>query len=232
MKEPIRRIKLFEDVANRIIDRIQSEVWTVGERIPSEDQLASDFDVSRSTVREAIHMLQSDGILRSRPGSGTFVSENAPLLLGARELATITNQPERLHELLQTRYLLEPQLAAMAALRATDNERKALITTIETMEGYSDRQSLMNIGHSFHLQLSKMAHHFVLGNFYQSVANQLKVMRILELLPLETYIEDIRMHRAIADAVVDGDADVARRLMQEHLLQDYGEYLTDWLYNN
>ena len=49
MSSPIHRVKLFEDVANHIIDRIQSDTWT--DKLPPEDQLAQEFDVSRSTVR-------------------------------------------------------------------------------------------------------------------------------------------------------------------------------------
>ena len=77
----IFRTKLYEDVTNRMIDCIRLEQWEPGGRIPSETALAQTFDVSRSTVREAVKSLQTAGLLLSRAGSGTYVSEGAPLVI-------------------------------------------------------------------------------------------------------------------------------------------------------
>ena len=125
MSEPIFRIKLYEDVANHILARIQTEQWPPGCRLPAEERLAKEFDVSRSTIREAVRSLQIAGVLRSRPGSGTFVSENAPVILQTRELAAIMGDPGRIADLVQARYVLEPQLAALAARTATEEEARA-----------------------------------------------------------------------------------------------------------
>ena len=71
MSGPIFRIKLYEEVANQIRERIRLEQWRAGERLPAEGELAKEFDVSRSTVREAVRSLQMSGLLRSRAGAGT-----------------------------------------------------------------------------------------------------------------------------------------------------------------
>jgi len=223
MSSPIQRVKLFEDVANHIIARIQTEVWT--EKLPPEDQLAEEFDVSRSTVREAIRSLQLAGILRSKPGSGTYVSEAAPLLLGTRELAKIMRSPEGLRDLVQTRYVIEPQLAALAAQEATEEELQRLFDIVERMQEKKDRMSLMTLGHAFHMELSKLAHNRVLAGLYQSAANQLKGLRVLDSLTLEIYLDGIEEHRAIADAVAQRDARLAKQRMREHLKKDYAAYL-------
>ena len=223
MSSPIQRIKLFEDVANHIIARIQNEVWA--EKLPPEDQLAEEFDVSRSTVREAVRSLQLAGILRSKPGSGTFVSEAAPLILGTRELAKIMQTPEGLRDLVQTRYVLEPQLAELAAREATEEELQRLFGIVERMREKHDRMSLMALGHAFHMELSKLAHNRVLAGLYQSVANQLKGLRVLDSLTLEIYLQGIEEHQAIAEAVALRDPQLAGQRMREHLQKDYGAYL-------
>lgn len=223
MSSPIHRIKLYEDVANHIIERIQSEEWTG--RLPPEDQLAQEFDVSRSTIREAIRSLQIAGILRSRAGAGTYVSESAPMLLGTRALAEIMSEPEGLRDLVQTRYVLEPQLAALAAHAATQTELQKLSAIVDNMQEKKDRISLMTLGHSFHMELSEMAHNRLLSGFYQSAANQLKGMRVLESLTLEVYLEGIAEHRAIAEAVAARDAQLASQRMREHLRKDYADWL-------
>lgn len=223
MSSPIRRTKLFEDVANHIITRIQSGAWT--EKLPPEDRMAEEFDVSRSTVREAVRSLQVAGILHSRPGSGTFVSEAAPLLLGTRELAAMMRSPEGVRDLVQTRYILEPQLAALAAQQATEEELQHLFSIVDRMEEKKDRISLMALGHAFHMALSEMAHNRVLAGLYQSAANQLKGLRVLDSLTLEIYLQGIEEHRAIAMAVAQHDAALAKQRMREHLRKDYSPWL-------
>ena len=86
MSETIQRTKLYEDVTERMLDHIRTETWAPGTKIPPEVELAKLFDVSRCTIREAVKSLQIAGFLRSRAGSGTFVSERAPTLLQTQAL--------------------------------------------------------------------------------------------------------------------------------------------------
>lgn len=126
MSETIQRTKLYEDVTERMLDHIRTETWAPGTKIPPEVELAKLFDVSRCTIREAVKSLQIAGFLRSRAGSGTFVSERAPTLLQTQALAGIMADPAALRELVQARYILEPQLAQMAAQAATEEEIRGL----------------------------------------------------------------------------------------------------------
>ena len=221
----IFRTKLYEDVTNRMIDCIRLEQWEPGGRIPSETALAQTFDVSRSTVREAVKSLQAAGLLRSRAGSGTYVSEGAPLVIQTRELARIMADPGALRELVQARYVLEPQLAALAAEHASETEIDGLFATLARMRSKRSRFELMSIGHQFHLELAAAAHNRVLEGFYRSAAGQMRSMRVLESLTLEVYLEGVEEHFAIADAIRRHDAPLAAQRMQEHLKKDYSAYL-------
>lgn len=225
MIEPIFRIKLYEDVANRIQERVRSEQWRAGERLPAEAELAKEFDVSRSTIREAVRSLQLAGVLRSKAGSGTYVSDNAPLILLTRELAAVMGDPEHLRDLVQARYLLEPQLAELAARNATEAEKHHLMQTVEEMSREEDRFGLMTLGHAFHMELAAMSHNAVLHGFYSSAASQMRSMRVLESLTLEVYRQGVEEHRTIARAVAAGDTAAARTAMARHLAKDYAEYL-------
>ena len=221
----IFRTKLYEDVTNRMIDCIRLEQWEPGGRIPSETALAQTFDVSRSTVREAVKSLQTAGLLRSRAGSGTYVSEGAPLVIQTRELARIMADPGALRELVQARYVLEPQLAALAAEHASEAEIEGLFATLARMRSKKSRFELMSIGHQFHLELAAAAHNRVLEGFYRSAAGQMRSMRVLESLTLEVYLEGVEAHRAIAEAIRQRDAALAAERMRAHLKKDYGAYL-------
>lgn len=227
MSDPIFRVKLYEDVANHITERIRTEWWRAGDRLPPEAELAKEFYVSRSTIREAVRSLQIAGLLRSKAGSGTFVADNAPLILQTRELAAIMGDREHLHDLVQTRYILEPQMAALAAKQATEEEKLHLRYLADRMAELKGRFSLMTAGHAFHMELARMSHNVVMEGFYQSAASQLRSMRVLESLTEEVYRDGIEDHRRIAEAVAAGDAAGAKSSMKDHLKKDYASYLHD-----
>ena len=208
MSETIQRTKLYEDVTERMLDHIRTETWAPGTKIPPEVELAKLFDVSRCTIREAVKSLQIAGFLRSRAGSGTFVSERAPTLL-------------------QARYILEPQLAQMAAQAATEEEIRGLFAILDRMKRGQTRFELMSVGHQFHLSLAQLAHNRVLYGFYVSAASQMRSMRVLESLTLEVYRSGIHEHAAIAEAIAHRDGALAAQRMREHLQNDYGPYLSE-----
>ena len=225
MSDRIYRTKLCEDVSNRIIERIRTRQWSEGMKLPSEVMLAELFDVSRSTVRAAIKSLQIAGVLRSRSGSGTYVAESAALVLETRELASVMADPQNLFSLVQTRYILEPQLAALAAQNASDQEVEELYAILSDMEKDCNRHSLMSNGFRFHQAVARLSHNEVLYGLYQSVAWQLRGLRSLDALTLEVFLEGIGEHRAVADAIRKKDGALAKALMRSHLKNDYAQFL-------
>ena len=225
MKDPIVRTKLHEDVANHLIEQIRSHQWEPGMKLPSEPNLAQLYGVSRATVRSAIKCLQHSGILRARSGSGTYVSESAGLVLETQELTSVMADPQNISSLVQARYILEPQLAALAAKHATADEVAELFDILKTMEQNRDRHALMTHGYRFHQAVAAFSHNQVLYRFFQSAASQLRGLRVLDSLTLEIFLDGINEHRAIAEAIRDGDSALACQLMQLHLKKDYGQYL-------
>lgn len=219
--EGISRTKLFEDVSERIMEMIRSEEYPAGTRLPSEQQLAQRFEVSRNTVRGAIRSLSIFGLLRSINGSGTFVSERANVILEAQALASIMAHPDALLELVQARCVLEPQLAAMAARAASREEIDRLFEIVERMRGVEDHTAQINIGFSFHLELARMAHNRVLLGFYTSSAKQLRDMRLLGFPVPHNYARSTEDHLRIAEAIASRDPDLSQFQMRHHITLCY-----------
>lgn len=219
--EGISRTKLFEDVSERIMEMIRSEEYPAGTRLPSEQQLAQRFEVSRNTVRGAIRSLTIFGLLRSVNGSGTFVSERANVILEAQALASIMAHPDALLELVQARCVLEPQLAAMAARAASREEIDRLFEIVERMRGVEDHTAQINIGFSFHLELARMAHNRVLLGFYTSSAKQLRDMRLLGFPVPHDYARSTEDHLRIAEAIASRDPDLSQFQMRHHITLCY-----------
>ena len=207
MSETIQRTKLYEDVTERMLDHIRTETWAPGTKVPPEVELAKLFDVSRCTIREAV--------------------KRAPTLLQTQALAGIMADPAALRELVQARYILEPQLAQMAAQAATEEEIRGLFAILDRMKRGQTRFELMSVGHQFHLSLAQLAHNRVLYGFYVSAASQMRSMRVLESLTLEVYRSGIHEHAAIAEAIAHRDGALAAQRMREHLQNDYGPYLSE-----
>lgn len=227
MSNFLYKTKLFEEVAEHILEHIRTLEWQAGMRLPSEPELARYFEVSRSTVRLAIKSLQGSGVLYSRGGSGTYVADNAMLMLATHELANTMADPDNLKSLVQTRYILEPQFAALAAQHISSEDKKALLDIVSEMEKTKDRVSLTALGYRFHDTVAKAAHNAVLYGFYQSAAKQLQTLRFIDSISTEMLIEDIDEHRRIAEAIINGEGLLAKQLMRAHLKKDYSDYLVN-----
>src|SRR5215217_8086781 len=131
---PIRRVKLYEEVAARIRDLIASGELRPGEALPSERKLAEQFKVGRAVIREAIRQLEVSGLIESRHGGGNYVREITVEHLVA-PIATVLNGMAHLREeLMDARLFFEPQMARAAAARATPEDLRGLEDVIRRQE--------------------------------------------------------------------------------------------------
>src|SRR3954471_3817160 len=111
--EPVRPLQRYEHVAERIAAEIRAGAFAAGERLPSERELARRLEVGRASVREAIAALGVQGVIETRPGSGSFVAPDARERLPAAALARDASPTD----LLEARALIEPEIARLAAQR-------------------------------------------------------------------------------------------------------------------
>lgn len=131
MFEPVRTRRTFEEAVAQIAEVVQAGDLQVGDRLPSERDLAVQMQISRPTVREAVKVLSDSGVIEVRPGpgGGMFVkSEVVPLgLLNQRSQMRISE----VSAVLEARRLLEPRVAQLAALYGAEDDFDALQETID-----------------------------------------------------------------------------------------------------
>ena len=122
------RSTLHEDILHQLYSAVENGLWALGEKLPGEQLLAERFSVSRNCIREAMKVLANRGIVWTKPGSGTFLSENANILVyfARKELNSL--REIELKELIETRCLIEGQVAYYAAKRGSDEEFDELET--------------------------------------------------------------------------------------------------------
>ena len=132
--ETVRKTrKLPEQVADKLREMIIQESLKTGAKLPAEAELMERFGVSRSTVREAVKILQTEHIVDIRQGQGTFLCAMPGLAsdpLGLR----FADQEELIAQLLETRLLIEPNVAALAAVRRQEKQLAAMKTLLDKMD--------------------------------------------------------------------------------------------------
>ena len=117
---------LGDQAADQIIQLIIDSDGKAGDKMPNEYELAQQLNVSRSTVREAIKALVSRNILEIRRGSGTFISEKCGISDDPLGLMFVKDKLKLATDLLEIRFMIEPKIASLAAVNATDEEIKEM----------------------------------------------------------------------------------------------------------
>lgn len=210
MAVTIRR-KASQQAADAICGMLRSGDYRVGDRLPSETELGVTLAVSRSTVREAVRELISLGVLEIHHGRGTFVRSLRPdLLLRGDSLLDRPNDRIR-EELLEVRGIVEPEAAALAAKRATDEDIERLRSDVERLAEAIGQGITVPEDLGFHLDLVRATHNSALWrvsgaiiSFYQWDGQ----------LPTE---QDVIDHQRIYEAIRDHQPDSARQAMIDHL---------------
>jgi DNA-binding FadR family transcriptional regulator len=223
---PLRVEQVYEQIASRILDDIRSGRLSPGERLPSERELARQLQVGRSSVREAIGVLQVDGIIETRPGAGSFVAADARRRLSDEPGHLLAGHDDSPFAVLEAREAFEPAVARLAAARArpdafaerllADMERLSDPTNAEERTIWSDADRM------FHRQIGGMTGNSVVVALCDQLA------AIMDQ-PLWRRLRDdslsnpgrmrihIAEHRMIYEAVSEGDLEAAELYARQHI---------------
>jgi len=196
---------------------IASGELTPGAKLPAERDLAKQFQVNRASVRQVLKVLEMMGVLTQRVGDGTYLSTSAEAILDEPLDFLVLLDDLSHHELFETRLIVEPELAARAAERATTEDLHALRAAITAMQDSSGTDERLAADMAFHdavfrasgnricQLLFKRIHRTVLTSMGQ-LSNRVELQQPLS------------YHKRIYAAIRAHDADEARRLMREHIL--------------
>lgn len=208
---PVFRV-VFEDLKQRI----RRGEWLPGARLPSITRLAKDLEVSTGSVREALRSLQSIGLVKIEHGRGVFVTGTQ----ASTELAGHFHNLSTglMVALAETRRILEPELAALSAERATDEELDEIARLARHME------SQVQLGADFtepdvqfHRCIAQAARNPILHEMMESVGDLLRESRKVTAQEPGMTARAVRYHLLIADALRDRNAPQARLLMLAHM---------------
>jgi GntR family transcriptional repressor for pyruvate dehydrogenase complex len=220
--EPLEREqRLYERVVEKVLELISSGAWKPGFRLPPERELSESFGVSRTVVREAVKALEARGVLESTTGSGVSV-RLADFNMVSRSLQTymqLSQQVDFEIRLNEVRRVLEVELVALAAVRATPEQRLQLRQICQQMRsGEKTAQQMAELDFRLHVTLAEATQNEIFKVLLAPVIDQLRDQIILT---WEGFPRPVNLvfdqHEAIVAAVESGDAEAARQAMTKHL---------------
>jgi GntR family transcriptional repressor for pyruvate dehydrogenase complex/GntR family L-lactate dehydrogenase operon transcriptional regulator len=217
--------KISDQIADRLEGMIADGTLKPGERLPAERQLSERLGISRPSLREAIRKLASKGLLHTRQGGGTFVTETLTSKFTDPLLTLLKNRPDAEFDTLEVRKELEGVAAFNAANRATETDRDRIWTRYNLMREVQRSQAngfdKMQVDGDFHQAIIEGAHNIVLLHFMRAVRGVLENTTLPYLDHFYTkqrHIEKIcAQHEAIVTAIMERDPEAARNQARAHL---------------
>lgn len=221
---PIQRRKIYQEVVDRLVQRIRAGEWAPGDQLPSERDLMDAYGVGRPAVREALQDLARSGIVEITHGErARVVLPTADLLIeqvagGARHLLHM--DPGMLEHLKDARVFLEAGLCQLAAQKATAEDKARLLQrwqahcdALDAMDQFLHRDML------FHREIAAIAGNPIFpaivealfnwaGEYYQAIVRAPGSEQLT-----------LAEHRRIYQAIADGDGAAAAQAMRDHLLR-------------
>ena len=208
---------LPQKIAEDIIAFILEENLKPGDKLPNETVLCQRLNVGRSSLREAMRALASRNIVTIRQGSGTYIASSTGVADDPLGLSFINNKKKLIHDLMEIRFLLEPSIAALAAMHADDTEIKKnckLCDDVEELLKAHKDHSDKDI--ELHTAIALSSKNIVVPRLVPVIFRSIPLL--IESTGNTLCNETIESHREIADAIAAHDAVRAHDAMYLHLV--------------
>jgi GntR family transcriptional repressor for pyruvate dehydrogenase complex len=217
--KPIKQFRISGEVLSQLKESILLGKFKSGEKLPSERELTEEFQVSRGVVREAIRILEITGFvtMRQGPTGGAFVTDLSFDHVGNAFLDLFLANKVSIPELANVRLYIEPEVARLAALNATKEDKRRLM---EAQEG----EFLSVVTTTARIVQFQKVHHVIAescqNHFYEAISKSMLRLTYEVVEAVDPDHEALHMpgeHKPIIDAVIGADAEAARAAMQTHM---------------
>lgn len=223
--QPIDRTGITELVVQRIKELLESGELKAGSRLPPERELAEMLSISRPSLRTALKALSVMGIIRAKPGAGTYIADSLPEVFTEpmRFMTLINNTSDE--ELFEARLIIEAGLAELAAERATVADLKTLVHELNTMRTFTDDAEKFLIHDvRFHQAIARASGNKVMSGVMDTVAELLYHTRRQTISGAQDFQDTLNGHLKIIEAIKKRDPKRAKDAITAHLR----EALASW----
>jgi GntR family transcriptional repressor for pyruvate dehydrogenase complex len=220
--KPIKPKKISTQIAEQIRSSILAGEFSPGDKLPPERELAEMFGVSRPSVREALNILTSSGLVMSYQGGGTVVKSLVEISTGSPLAELIKGENARALDVIEVRKCIEAWTSYYAAQRALPEDLRKMEQILAEMESnLAGLKSSQDLDANFHIIIAQATHNVVWLHLMQSIFDAMKEFQRGVWRAVYITEEDHRTlflhHKAVFEAVRDRDAERARAAMLDHL---------------
>lgn len=219
-----RRQRLSETITSQIEQLIVDGTLKPGDTLPSERDLSKQLGVSRPSLREALLVLESHGLLQARRGGGFGVTDVTASTLTDPLVHLLQRHPSAVDDVLELRHGLECTAAYFAALRATEADIKRLrdlITAMKRRRPARDPLEDADLDVNFHMTVAEASHNLALVHVMRGIFNLMRINMLRAREALRFHHDNVILlddqHEAIVTAIVDRDPIAARAAANLHL---------------
>jgi len=215
----LQRDQLSSQVADQLEELIVARSLAAGEKLPAERELAEALGVSRSVVREALRTLAARGLVKVKPGCGTYVCRPSAEHAAApfELLLKLQHDPDLVEHLFEVRRTIELDIAAKAALRAQADEIAHLRSLWQEMRSTNDLDHYSELDVAFHLALARAAHNELYSVLLATVTRLLSETIRVALQTNRAFEQGVARHQQILEAIEARDPALARAAMLAHV---------------
>jgi GntR family transcriptional repressor for pyruvate dehydrogenase complex len=216
--EPVKRTKIYSEVASQLQRLIADGRVKPGDRLPPERELAEIFGVSRTSVRDAIRVLEMQGLVEPRQGEGTLVRQYPVDGVITTLADALAASKDFTADLFDMRRILEPPLARIAALRATSEDIVALeeILNAQAARVRADEVAIAE-DTAFHYRLAQVSKNQVIPKVMDVIMDLLAESRARSLQGAKRAEKSLEGHRQILEAIKRRDGEEAAERMRAHI---------------
>ncbi|MEI3614154.1 FadR/GntR family transcriptional regulator [Pseudogracilibacillus sp. SO30301A] len=215
-----RMKRLSDSIADDILFMITIEKkFAPGDKLPNEIELSEELNVSRTTLREAIRILVTNGILEIKRGKGTFVKKNIDLSNNMKSFNTLSNARINAKDLYEMRLIFEPEAAYYATVRATDAELKRILEYGKQIEEKINLgRDRTDVEQKFHKAIAKATHNELMDKLMPVIFQAINKGVILSQKNERVAKDTINDHKMIMEFMESRNPEGARSAMKIHIL--------------
>jgi GntR family transcriptional repressor for pyruvate dehydrogenase complex len=218
MLKAIKKTRIYEEVVSQIHELIREGKFKAGDQLPSERELAETFKVSRTSVREALRALESKGLVISRTGMGNFIADLPIESLVAPLASILLEEKGALADIFEVRRLMEPQIASLAAERATPKDIERMKKILEEQKEEVERSGTgVEADAEFHFAIGQATQNQALEKLVSGLMDILSHSREESLQTPGRNEASLASHQKILAAIETHDKKRARKAMLDHI---------------
>lgn len=220
---PVHAPRLCETIASRLRELVFEGSLAPGVRLPPERELAERFGASRPTIRDALSILETEGLLQGRR-DGLYVADPVGETIAAPLTALFQDNPDSFADYLEFRLIIEREACYYAALRANDVDRdniRRCFERVTTLHEKPDPEAEAVAEADFHLSIYEACHNLTILHVMRGMSGLLRqdvTLNRTRLYPRAGYRDlTVQQHRAIFEAIMNGAPDAAREAGHAHI---------------